>query len=154
MFFQPQWLFDAPGIEATKILMSAENASACCILNLSTSSPITFEAADSFFIEANTEAAEYTSRVFASGADAWIVNAGRFVCSSDLGNWVIYCEKAEDVALIAIRDKRLLPIFEPALEELRAASLDDYINRPDNGPFPAIPLVEAWKTEILKNYST
>jgi len=78
----------------------------------------------------------------------------RVTFSSLTCDWVVYCEKDEDLAIIAVRNKAVVSKFKAIFDEVRATSLNIYIERPDSGPFPKIPLKDQWKSEMIKNYST
>ncbi len=153
LFCEPDWLFRPSFVDIAKRMLALENAGACCMINLSLTKIFKFEVADAFYVDANVDPMDYKTRVRVGGADAWISSADRFVCSSNSGDWVVYCEKDEDLAIIAVRNQAVVSKFKAIFDEVRATSLNIYIERPDNGPFPKTPLKKQWKSEMIKNYS-
>jgi len=48
----------------------------------------------------------------------WLYGVDRFACSSDLGEWCIYCEKGNDVGVIGLRADDSAKKFHGAMNDL------------------------------------
>jgi hypothetical protein len=85
-------------------------------------------------------------------ASGWLYRVDRYACASDVGDWCIYCEKSNDVAVIGLRDIGGIGKFETPLKRLWAKPINELI---DGGVSPAFPfdqLVPAWRQGLVQNY--
>jgi hypothetical protein len=152
LFCESDQVFSASFVRTIKVILDAEAATTCCMLKLSPSIDIKIDTADCFFFDRQTEPANYQIKLNARSPYSWVINPDQYVASSDKGNWALFCDKAEEVAIVAFRSSYWTTRLGPALSEIHAVTADVYVDRPGNGPFPNIPLTSAWSSEILRNF--
>jgi hypothetical protein len=73
----------------------------------------------------------------------------RYACGSDSGHWSIYCERNNEMAVIALRENSAR--FGSALERLRAMPIRRAFESSDMYGFYSLP--EAWRQELLRAFA-
>jgi hypothetical protein len=146
----------APGfMDAMSGLLRLERAQVSCFLNVDKTEVFELGRIAAFFFDEGVTSREYGSAVRAGGpADGWLYRVDRYACASDGGEWCIYCEKGNDVAVIGIRDSGGIEKFETPLRQLWAKPIEDLV---DGGAAPLFPfdqLVPAWRKGLLDNYGS
>src|SRR5207253_2039091 len=112
-----------------------------------------FDAIEAIFLDAMTGGAAYADKLRAGGpADGWLYAVDRYACASDVGEWCIYCEKTNDVAVIGLRDGGGIETFETPLKQLWAKPIVELIDGGDSPQFPFDHLVPAWRKGLVDNY--
>ena len=105
LFFEPFMMFSPCFIDVKNLLLVEEKASVIALINLGNVIPVNYDDPPAIFFEQNTGAKEYISELESKGTPlSWRVLMDRYVCASDKGNWSIYCEKENDVAVFAFRE--------------------------------------------------
>jgi len=77
----------------------------------------------------------------------------RFGFSSKSGEWCIYCERENDVAVIAFRDSSGPSKYADALSDFYAKPIKYFLDNPSLAPVPYNDLVPEWRTQLEENYS-
>ena len=151
-FFDSEWIFDAQFIEIARELLKIEGAQCACLVDLDM--PTGLEES-SFFIEGTVTSLEFQSFLSGSSTAAgvgWVHSVDRFGGTSDGGKWCIYCEKRNEIAVIAIRCNDAQEKYLPALAQFRALPIDQAISRPLSYGFTERALSSDWRDELLKQY--
>jgi hypothetical protein len=153
LFFESDRIFTSSFADRIVNLISIENAKSCCLLNLSQTSNFKYDESDMICFEEGAVGNEYESKLKEGGpANGWLFSMDRYGCASDKGNWCIYCEKSNDVGVIAVRNQNLASKFDSALKRLHAQSIDSYMQEPSSAPFPFNRLTDEWRTILPKLY--
>ena len=85
-------------------------------------------------------------------SSGWLFGMDQYACVSDVGRWCIYCEKENDVAVIAFRDETGGCDFSQPLTDLHASPADQIGSDP-SVPFPLNSLTYAWREALEVNYA-
>ncbi len=151
-FFDSDWIFDADFVQWVKDLINLEDGHCACLANLDA-----FTDAGSqerlLFIDHKSTSDEYRSLLCGeTPGDGWIHTIDRFSCTSDAFQWCIYCERSNEIAVIAIRKYSSLESYLPLMAKYKAARLDEAIRKPISYGFSAQALSTQWRSEFLKEY--
>jgi hypothetical protein len=150
-FFDSDWIFDAPFVERARALLEIEGGNSACISNLDA---VPSTERSSFFIDKEITGQAYAS--FLSGPnieEGWIYGVDRFGCTSDVGQWCIYCERRNEIAVIAVRDSRAMEKYEAAIAQFKALPIDQAVAEPLSYGFSERALSAEWRGELLKQYA-
>lgn len=151
LFFESEWITSASFVEAIGCLLHAEESTSCCLLNFSQTCVIEYQKASAIFIEAGMSADEYQKKLKEGGpATGWLYRVDRYGCASDIGEWCIYCEQENDVALIGLRSTNIEQFLLP-LERLFAKPIETLVENHSSPP-PFNMLTCEWRTGLLKHY--
>jgi hypothetical protein len=154
LFFQSDYIFAASFPEVIGDLIRAEQANSFCLLNLSETSVFDFGHAATLFIEGTTAEEEYYSWLRKGGAKrGWIFGVARYGCASDKGQWCIYCEKENDVAVIALKSSTGVKSFAAPLTKVHAAPIVALVPNSPSAPFPFNSLTREWQSALIENYA-
>jgi len=84
--------------------------------------------------------------------DSWMFLMDRYVLASDKGHWYIYCEKENDVAVLAIGEA-LSGSTRSQLAKLLGATPVGSVLTPGTGRlFDFQSLVPEWKSDLMAEY--
>jgi hypothetical protein len=140
--------------EVAAELIRMERATCCCLLNFDRTPVIEYErAAALFFDEALTKTGYHSLLKEGGSSSGWIYHMERYGCASDIGEWCIYSEKNNDIAVIALRNPDGAAKFSSPLKKLYAHSIQTFLEMGPSSPIPFSMLVEPWKRGLLENYS-
>jgi hypothetical protein len=104
LFFESYIVFDGNFIEAKDLLLEEEGSSCIALVNLGNAPSDSDVEPRSMFLDRSTTFSEYFSMLKGDGSSSnWLYLMDRYVCASDKGSWCVYCEKQNDVAVIAVR---------------------------------------------------
>ena len=149
-FFDSDWLFDAQFVERARELLEIEGGNSACMSNLD-AAPGTERS--SFFIDKEITGQAYAT--FLSGPnveEGWIYGVDRFGCTSDVGQWCIYCERRNEIAVIAVRDSRGTEKYEAVIAQFKALPIGQAVAKPISYSFSDRALSAEWRGELLKQY--
>jgi len=142
MFFSSDQVFKDTFVDVIKGMIDVERSSVACLRMLDSTST-------SFFIDQSTTLQGYKARLIGSGpVDGWLYGMERFGCASATGSWCIYCEKNNEIAVIAMNNLDRAK-FGFAMKEFHAFKIAD--KRIDLY-FPFYRLTPAWRKSLMKNY--
>lgn len=136
-------------------LLQLEQAHAACLLNLDRTKVFEFGKSAAMFVDETTTGNQYWDALKeGGGAEGWLFAMEPYVCTSDVGEWCIYCERSNDMAVIALREKNSLQKFEEPLNALYAKPLEDLIEGGSSSMFPfnSDRMYPYWRDRLLKNY--
>ena len=153
LFFESDRVFAPEFTDVIKELLRAEGGEVACLLNLDETSSFEFEEIAAIFLDATTTSSSYESVLDGTGpATGWIYRMDNYVCSSDVGEWGIYCEKGNDVAVIGLHEAGNIKKFEMPLTRLLAKPIGELIDEGSSSVFPFNKLVPAWRHGLAQNY--
>lgn len=150
LFFDADWVFDAGFVAGVGHLLEIEGGICAPILDLDS---IPDAKGSSFFIDKEIDGAAYQS--FLNGSNdggSWMNGVGRFGCTSDVGEWSIYCEKRTEIAAIAVRDDHALGKYARAIAQFKMLPIDQAVAKPLSYGFSDRALSAEWRSEFLRNY--
>jgi hypothetical protein len=155
LFFDPDLIFDRVFVEITKAIMLCEHGTCICLKNLEVALTGNSEQAF-FFIDSQTSGKAYMGRLSApidgSNLVGWVHLMDHYGCASDIGSWCIYCERSNEIAVIAIRNEDGLVQFRPALELLQALPIRQAIERPSSYGLSVRGMSENTRAKLIQEY--
>jgi hypothetical protein len=102
-FFDSDWMSDGPFVGVVKAFLDIEHSRCACVLRLDVDRDDI--GPRSFCVRQNTEIDEYQLLLGGSAPGfGWLNAVERIGCASDVGEWCIYAEPNNDIAVIAFRD--------------------------------------------------
>ena len=154
-FWESDKMFVPSFAEVAVELLHIEGSHSCCLLNFDLTREMQYESAAMLFLEGGTTGEEYASWLRKGDpSSAWLYDMHRYGCASDVGDWCIYCEKMNDLAVIAFRGHQGIQKFTGPLKSLRAHSIDEFLGMGPSAPLPFRQLVETWRIGLSQNYSS
>jgi hypothetical protein len=152
-FFDSDLLFDSLFVEKLRKLFEAEGGTCVCMLNLDEVANGKAEQA-ALFIDREMTGGAYQARLGGENiGEGWLYNMDRFGFASDLGQWCIYCEKGNEMAVIAIQEKVPNDRFSSTIKEFNAVPIKQAIEKPIGYGFSPRALSPEWRDGLLKAYS-
>jgi hypothetical protein len=151
LFFDSYFLFVEAFIE-TKDTIFDEEASLCiALVNLGNAEIGSDPEPRSIYLDRSTTFSEYLSMLKGDGSpDNWLFLMDRYVCTSDKGNWCIYCEKQNDVAVLAVRRDFSTPTLGKLQALLEAESIKTLFASKRDRIFDN--LVPEWRNGLATEY--
>lgn len=154
MFFESDRLFASSFAAVAADLLSIESAEVCCLLNFSEMDRRTDEFGAVLFLDAETGPHSYDAMLRRGGpANGWLFGTDRYGSASNLGGWSIYCEKGNDIAVIAFRQLNDKEKYAKCLEQLHAESITTLVSSGSTAIFPFGQLTEPWRNGLSQHYS-
>jgi hypothetical protein len=153
-FFEADTVVAKGFVSAVHELLKIDQSASCCLLNLTNSPALEYQNASSFFIERTTTEEEYTAKLHEGGPSGWIVRMDRYGCTSDRGEWCVYCERKNDVALISFRGPDAARKYRSPLEILRAEPIESLLRAPELQRVPFNSLTPEWRSGLNENYGS
>jgi len=153
LFFYPDVLFESGFIEVKSLLLKEEDASTIAVVNLGNAGNETEAEPRAIYLDRDTTANEYVAELMGDGSpDSWMFLMDRYVLASDKGHWSIYCEKENDVAVLAIGEA-LSGSTRSQLAKLLGATPVGSVLTPGTGRlFDFQSLVPEWKSALMAEY--
>jgi len=153
MFFESDRLFSPSFAVVASDLLRAERTDVFCLLNFDEMSKVEDELAAAVFIDAETEPHAYDAMLREGGAaEGWLFGMDRYGGASSQGGWCIYCEKGNDIAVIAMRQPGDVKKYAECLRHLHAERITTLLNAGEAASFPFNQLVEPWRRSLSWNY--
>lgn len=149
-FFDSDWIFEGPFVSKVQALLEAEVSSCAVLRQLSLSAE---SVGATFFVDKNSREEDFAK--FIRGTEVgngWLYDFGSFGCSSDRGNWAIYCERGSEIAIIAVKEKAMLSKIEGVTASLRAAPFEEAVALPLSYGFSPKALSEQWRERMILSY--
>jgi len=152
-FFDSDWMFDVAFIEQVKTLLEIERATCACLRNLDATSDDK-GIASRFFIGRATTAEEYGSLLRGSAPGlGWICDIERFACSSEISQWCMYCERNNEIAVIAFRQGSSPEQYTKVIKSFKAVPIAEALAQPLAYGFSSQVVSEGWRRELQKEYA-
>jgi len=151
-FFDSDWMTDPNFVELVKTFLNIERAECACLWKLDEEDA---NASEFFSLRAQTTADEY--RVLLAGATpgyGWVSAMERLACTSDGGEWCMYCEPNNEIAVMALRQADAAARYASPMARVHAARFEDAIREPAlSYGFSERALSREWRDEFLRQYS-
>jgi hypothetical protein len=154
-FFESDSIFEPAFVAVMNDLLDAEDAHVCCLVNLGVTTETENNTLPSRYLDRSTSPEYYMSLLRGNGSpDAWLYLVDRYVCISDKGGWCIYCEKENDIAVIAIRNENEVEKFAKALQKLQASSIKLAYRPREKAGFKFEKLTSSWLSTLVVQFSS
>ncbi|PMS11463.1 hypothetical protein C0Z17_15175 [Trinickia caryophylli] len=154
LFCESDRIFDLGFVSVVIRLLERENSHVACLINLDETDVTRLEeGAATIFVDSSVTGIRYMGALEDRGAaGGWLYTVNRYICSSDIGEWCIYCEKDNDIAVVGLRDVGGVRGFEQPLKKLGAKPIEELIDGGASPLFPFDHLIPSWREGLLKNY--
>lgn len=153
LFFDPDRLFEASFAEVARSLIDGVGGSCVCMCNLDEAARISSFERASIFLNRGTDPQEYKLRLLGTGpADGWLYAMERYGCVGDTGGWSIYCEKNNEIAVMAVRPSVTLDCLGPVVERLKAQPIGKALDNGTSYGLSARALSSEWRSKLMLNY--
>jgi hypothetical protein len=151
-FFDSDWMTDPDFVELVKTFLKIERADCVCLWKLDAEDA---NAPEFFLVQAQTIPDEY--RVLLAGATpgyGWVSAMERLGCASDVGEWCMYCEPNNEIAVIAFRQTEAAARYASAMARVHATRFEEAIREPPlSYGFSERALSREWRDEFLREYA-
>jgi hypothetical protein len=155
LFFDPDLIFDRGFIEIAKALLLCEDGTCICLRNLEVALTGNLEQA-SLFLDNQSSGKAYMGRLSApiegSNLVGWVHLMDHYGCASDIGSWCIYCERSNEIAVIAVRKDDDLVQLSPALKQLQALPIREAIERPSSYGLSVRGMSANTRAKLIQEY--
>lgn len=154
LFFESDAMFSIEFTEVVSGLLRCEEAKAASLINIDEAKSLGFENVSALFFDDEVTGDLYQLSLIGAGpAKGWLYNVDSYACASDVGGWCIYCERSNDIGVIASREQITSLAGQQALRLLGARQIDTLIAGEGNALFPFIRLVDSWREGLMQNYA-
>jgi len=145
LFFDPDWLFSRETIELLQKLIVLDGSECVCIEQL--------DDANCFYVTPDTTQEAY-SAVLAGpdSGDGWLYEFSRFGIASSSGGWCIYCERAQEIAVIAVHHNMDIERILGALSVVEPRLIEQAIDDATSYGFTKTALSESWARVLKSSY--
>lgn len=152
-FFDPDVLFEPRFVERAQALLRCENGICVCLRNLGIQvSESAREHALIFFDSGTTGEAFMAQLRGPTVGSGWLYRMDRYACTSDIGRWCIYCERNNEIAVIATRGGGTSDGLRLAIEQFEALRINEAIEKPPTYGLSSKGLPAEWRERLLKEY--
>ncbi len=150
LFFDLDLIFVPAFPETIQRLLAWEEATCICMRNLD---PAGAESSADVFWDGTVNGEMYVNYLAgpASGT-GWLYQMGRFALTSDVGGWCIYCERNNEIAVLAVRHIKSSVQFTSATQALNPVPIDQAIAKPPSYGLSPPGLPAKWRQTLLKEY--
>lgn len=163
VFFDADLMFKADFASDVRTLLEIERSGCICLANLFKMAQGVELDQSSLFLDSKIENKQYLSLL--AGTDhalGLLYDADAFFgCTSEVGLWMIYCDRGSDIAVMAFREHEQLAKFEPVITSLGAVPIEEALVRPPGYGFAPAHIAYIpggrerwleWSTELRKAY--
>lgn len=149
-FTSASWCMADGFADALAGLLGEEDGVAVCILSLSETGP-TFDTQNAFYFDRETPRDGFSARLRREGDFPWLSRPKKYVCTSEMNSWCIYCDEIADIVVIALKENT--DRFAAALRYMHAGSLSE-IWTPGGSlaQDPFDKLLPDWRCALAENY--
>lgn len=149
--FECELMFEADFVGRAVALLNAEGSSCASLLSLNRARNNTSSV---FTIDRDTTAADYESILMGSSpVDGWMYDMDRFACISNKGEWCIYTERNNEIAVIGFREGASIESYRTVLGEMDAGTVADVMaGRAAFDPSPHV-ISQECREQMPKQYS-
>ena len=154
-FFDSDWMRDFEFVEYIKAFLDVEGGTCVGLVNLDSKETISSASANVLLIQGRTTSAEYQAwRMRPSSTILWAEGFARLGCASDTGDWCMYCEPRNEIAVVAFRQSHTLERYRVPMARFHAARFEEAIQGPLSYGFSDRALSLEWRREFLREYAT
>lgn len=150
-FFDSDWMTAPDFVEHIKVFLNIEGSRCACLWRLDTEET---NEPSVLFVRERTTADEYR-RLLAGNAPGhrWVDAMERLACASDVGEWCMYCEPNNEIAVIGFRHKRASARYAAAMRQFRAEPIGLAIKEPLSYGFSQVARLPEWRDQFLREYA-
>jgi hypothetical protein len=134
-------------------LLCVEDGNSACMMNVDIA--VKNEGIDTsvLFVSRETTGEAYMSMLRGARiGEGWVYGVDRIACASDAGNWVVYCERNNEIAAIAVRDEGWLRRFRTIADSLGATSIEQAVLTQSIYGLSMRALSTEWRATMLNEY--
>jgi len=149
-FFDSDWMTEPDFVEHVKAFLEVEGGHCACLWKLDSEKP---NEARFFSVAEHTTANDY--RALLAGRIAgygWLNAMERLACASDSGEWCMYCEPNNEIAVIGLRHSGAFTRYSSAMSRFHAARIDQAIKEPLSYGFSQVAAAPEWRNALLREY--
>jgi hypothetical protein len=152
LFFEESLIFEDLSIAILHEILDAEGAHSICVANLGNAE--VYDPPPARYVGRTTDAPGYISLLRGNGGpDAWLYLRDRYTFASDVGTWCIYCERQEDMGILAIRDAHAVHRFSNVIDKLHAKPIKALSRGSKIGELKFEKLLPVWRSALSKHYA-
>jgi hypothetical protein len=108
-----------------------------------------------FFVRGQTTGDEYRALLAGDAPGyGWLDAMERLACASDRGEWCMYCEPNNEIAVIGFRHGSALDRYSLALAALHALPIETAIQESLSYGFSERGLSPEWRRELSRAYTS
>ena len=153
-FFDSDWMFDGNFVEQIKAVLVAERSVCACMSNLDALASGTPSEEASFIIDESTTGAEYAAVLKGSQAKpGWIYGVDRFACASELATWCMYCERRNELAVVAVRAGLPETARQRLIGQVKALPINKAVAQSHIYGLSTKALSADWRAALIANYA-
>ncbi len=150
LFFDSDWMTEADCVKHVKALLEIESGRCACLWNLDSNGD---GEPTVFFVRKETTVDDYRALLAGKVAGyGWLDGMERLACISDVGEWCMYCEPNNDIAVIAFRQSGAAPRYSSVMTRFRAQSIELAIREPQSYGFSRLAASPEWRQVLLRAY--
>ena len=152
-FFDSDWMFGKGFVELMRAVLTAEHESCACIVNLDAVLAGSSPEESSFIFDGSTAGSAYLTALKGFPAKlGWIYGVDRFACASESGRWSMYCERASELAVIALKSGLSEEVQRQLIDGCKALRIDKAIAKSYTYALSARGLSPEWRAALPRRY--
>lgn len=152
-FFSSDLLFQRGTVKLMSKLLDIESSQVACLVNLDRTTSYDIESVAAVFFDSELTEDGYMSALSnKDGKIGWLSLVECYICSSDVGDWAIYCDKSNDFAILAVHAHAQAESYDCLQAELFAHPIEEVIQGGEHARFPFNDFNEKWRTNMVLNY--
>jgi hypothetical protein len=151
LFFDADWMTASDLVEHVQAFLAIDGARCACLWKLDGSE----DAGDvRFCVNAHTTRDEYHALLGGTTPGyGWLDAMERLACASDVGEWCMYCEPNNEIAVVGLRGGDAARRYASATARVHAEPFDDAIRAPAlSYGFSEHALSRAWSDVFAREY--
>ncbi len=134
-------------------LMAEEHSTVFCLVKLGVTATSAPGEASTIFVDKDVTIDRYHEMLTSGGpAAGWLYDVDCYACASDAGEWCIYLEKENDIAVIGFRQATAMKKLRPLLEKIGACRILDAVVEGKSPTWPFSHLTPEWLKKLTENY--
>ncbi len=154
LFFDSDMIFDAEFIKEIASLSTGESSDCVCMCNVSEAQRIRSFMQASIFLYKETTNTQYLAMLRGSDAGVgWLYRMDRYALISESGNWCIYCERNNEIAVLAVRNRNAVENLDAVIKNVRATSIKHVDKHSAIYGLSNRALSDKWRTTFIQEYA-
>jgi hypothetical protein len=149
-FFDADWMRAADFVDHVHAFLDIEQGRCACLWKIDS------EVGDEpgvFVMQRQTTPDEYRALLAGNAPGyGWLDAMERLACASDVGEWCMYCEPNNEIAVIGFRHGSAFDRYSLALAPLHALPIEKAIQEPLSYGFSERGLSPEWRRELSREY--
>jgi hypothetical protein len=150
-FFDADWMTAPDFVEHVKTFLGVDGGHCACLRKLDSedaNEPALFS------VHEQTTADEYRGLLAGqTPGHGWLDAVERLACAPDAGEWCMYCEPNNEIAVIGFRQHGASARYASALGALGAERIDVALEEPLSYGFSQAAAVPEWRDLLVREYA-